>query len=531
MRDDFPSATEDGGEAAPLAIGPFRLDVSAETLYRGREPLPLGRRAVALLSALAKRQGILVTKDELIQAAWSGLAIEESNLTVQIAALRRALASEPGAEEWIETMPRRGYRFVGPVATVPRTSYSRSPEPGLRLAVPDRPSIAVLPFVNMSGDPEQEYLVDGITEEIITALSKWPSFLVIARNSCFTYKGRAVDMKQVGHELGVRYLLEGSVRKAGGRLRITGQLIEAATRAHLWAARFEGPVEDVFELQDMVTEQVVGAIAPKLEQAEIAQSKRKTENLLAYDYYLRGLDRFNAGTEAPNREAIGLFENAIRLDPAFANAHAMVALCYGVRRACGWYLTEADIERAIELSIRAVEIDRFDAQTLGCAGFVLMHLAGQFERGAALTGEAVRLNPNNSRAWLWFAFAKLWSGEYDVAKQCFERSIRLNPYEPYDFLAPLGIGWTLIMLERCDEAWAWVQRAKRLGPSFLAANEAEILCLVRFGQIEEARLKFRELADVDPALESAEVYRTRSRFRRRLNVDRLVETLRLAGMR
>jgi TolB-like protein len=276
---------DEGGERATLAIGPFRLDLDAAVLYRGCEPMPIGRRAIALLGVLVKRQGAVVSKDELISSAWSGLAIEESNLTVQIAAIAR-------------------------------TSYSRSPEPGLELAVPDRPSIAVLPFVNMSEDPKHDYFADGITEEIITALSKWPSFLVIARNSSFVYKARAVDIKQVGQELGVRYLLEGSVRKAGERLRITGQLIEAETRAHLWAARFDGQLEDVFDLQDRVTEQVVGAIAPKLEQAEIAQSKRKTDNLLAYDYYLRGLDQFNIGTEQANSCAIASFESAIRLDPA-----------------------------------------------------------------------------------------------------------------------------------------------------------------------------------------------------------------------
>jgi TolB-like protein len=294
-----PPVPDERGERATLAIGPFRLDLDAAVLYRGCEPMPIGRRAIALLGVLVKRQGAVVSKDELISSAWSGLAIEESNLTVQIAALRRTLASEPGAEAWIETMPRRGYRFVGPVAAIARTSYSRSPEPGLELAVPDRPSIAVLPFVNMSEDPKHDDFADGITEEIITALSKWPSFLVIARNSSFAYKARAVDIKQVGQELGVRYLLEGSVRKAGERLRITGQLIEAETRAHLWAARFDGQLEDVFDLQDRVTEQVVGAIAPKLEQAEIAQSKRKTDNLLAYDYYLRGLDQFNTGPSRP----------------------------------------------------------------------------------------------------------------------------------------------------------------------------------------------------------------------------------------
>lgn len=517
--------------ATRYKFGEFILDEETGVLFHGAQPTMLGQRAIALLTLLLKHPGMPVSKEALIEAAWPGLAIADNNLTVQIAALRRTLSREPGSAEWIETMPRRGYRFVGPVAAAGHTSYSKSSEPGLELEVSDKPSIAVLPFTNMSDDPEQEYLVDGITEEIITALSKWPSFLVIARNSCFTYKGRVVDMKQIGQELGVRYLLEGSVRRAGDRLRITGQLVEASTRAHLWADRFEGTMDDVFELQDMVTEQVVGMMAPKLEQAEIAQSMRKTENLLAYDYYLRGLDRFNAGTDEANSQAIELFEKAISLDPNFAYAYAMAAMCHGVRRASGGRLAERDVVRAVELATRSVELNKFDAHTLGCAGFVLMHLAEQFERGASLTEQAVRINPNNSRAWLWSAFANLWAGEHVTAKQCFERSIRLNPYEPYDFLAPLGIGWTLIMLEKYDEAWTWVQRARRLAPTFLAAHEAEILCLVRFGQLAEARRKFETLAKSDPALVSIPVYRTRSRFRLRSDVDHLIELLRQAGLR
>jgi tetratricopeptide (TPR) repeat protein len=208
----------------------------------------------------------------------------------------------------------------------------------------------------------------------------------------------------------------------------------------------------------------------------------------------------------------------------------MTALCFGVRRASGWPLTEQDAAHAVALASRSIEIEKFDAQILGSAGFVFMHLAGQFERGAALTAEAVRLNPNNSRAWLWFGFIRMWGGDYAAAKECFERSIRINPFEPYDFLAPLGIGWALIMLERHDQAWAWVQRAKRLGPKFLAASEAEILCLVRFGQVEEARRRFEALARLDPALENAAVYRARSRFRRGADVERLIETLRAAGL-
>src|SRR5215472_4251065 len=238
----------DQAMATIYLLGPFRLDVEAAILFRGAEPVALGQRAVALLRALVERPGIPISKDALIEVAWPGLTVEESNLTVQISALRRVFGEEPGGEAWIETLQRRGYRFVGPVSIKDRDSVAASlPVPDFRtpagapnLALPNQPSIAVLPFQNMSGDPEQEYFADGMVEEIITALSRFRSLVVIARNSSFTYKGRAVDIKRVGRELGVRYVLEGSVRKGGDRIRIVGQLIDAESGAHLWADKFDG---------------------------------------------------------------------------------------------------------------------------------------------------------------------------------------------------------------------------------------------------------------------------------------------------
>src|SRR5262249_5400972 len=258
--------------AAGYVLGPFRVDAETHTLFRGGELVSLGHRAVALLRVLVERRGIPVSKDALMEAAWAGLTVEESNLTVQIAALRRVFGQEPGGENWIETLPRRGYRFVGPVGIAVDTA-PQSPNPAVAAdsadpSLPDRPSIAVLPFQNMSGDTEQEYFADGMADEIITALSRFRSLFVIARNSSFTYKGRAVDVKQVARELGVRYVLEGSVRKAGNRVRFTAQLIDATTGGHIWADRFDGALEDVFDLQDQVTARVVGTIEPRIQRVE-----------------------------------------------------------------------------------------------------------------------------------------------------------------------------------------------------------------------------------------------------------------------
>ena len=246
-------------------IGRFRLDAGAGILFLSGEPVALGRRAVALLGVLVEQAGTPVSKDTLIAAAWPGLTVEESNLTVQMAALRRTLAKEPQGDRWIETLPRRGYRFVGPVTAV-NTDSAVERKPPIQ---PNLPSIAVLPFENLSGDPDQDYFADGVVEEIITALSRFRQLFVIARNSSFTYKGRLVDIKQVGHELGVRYVLEGSIRRTTTRVRIAGQLVDAATGVHLWADRFDGGLEDIFDLQDQLTTNVVGAMTPKLEQAEL----------------------------------------------------------------------------------------------------------------------------------------------------------------------------------------------------------------------------------------------------------------------
>jgi TolB-like protein len=274
------------------------------------------------------------------------------------------------------------------------------PTPDISLTLPEKPSIAVLPFQNMSGDPEQEYFVDGLVEDIIMALSRFKSLFVIARNSSFTYKGKAVDIKQVGRELGVRYVLEGSVRKAAKRLRITGQLIDASTGGHLWADRFEGDLEDMFGLQDRVTSSVIGAIAPKLEQAEIERAVHKpTGNLDAYDYYLRGMASMYRWTKDGYDEALPLFYNAIELDPDFASAHGLAAWCYFWRMANAWTIDRAEeIAEAVRLARRAAELGKDDAVALSFGGLVLGYFAGDAEAGTVLIDRALVLNPNLAAA-------------------------------------------------------------------------------------------------------------------------------------
>src|SRR6202165_5387368 len=293
---------------------------------------------------------------------------------------------------------------------------------GDALPLPDKPSIAVLPFANMSGDPEQDYFADGMVDDIITALSHFKALFVIARNSSFTYKGRAVDVKQVGRELGVRYVLEGSVRKAANRVRITGQLVDTATGAHLWADRFDGGLGDIFDLQDQVTESVVGAIAPAVEKAEIERAKRKpTESLDAYALYLRGSARlYEFASRQANAEALRLFKSAIELDPDFASAYGRAASCYAWAKGDGWIsITANEIAEVTRLAQRAVEVGKDDAIVLAPSGFALAFIVRDLEVGAALIDRALALNSNLAEAWNFGGWVKNFLGEPEPAIEPF----------------------------------------------------------------------------------------------------------------
>lgn len=306
-----------------VAFGPFRIDTSTETLFRGAEPLPIGRRAVALLRALIERPGMPVAKDALIEAAWPGLAVEESNLTVQIATLRRALGEEPGGDRWIETLPRRGYRFVGPLAISENANAPLGPLP---LTPPDKPSVAVVPFANRTDDPEQEYFSDGIAEDIITILSRSRSLFVIARNSSFAFRGGAVDVKHIAGELGVRYVLEGSVRRDGNRVRVTAQLVDAGTGNHLWAERYDRELTDIFAVQDEIAEAVAIAIEPTVAEMERLRAiRRPPESLGAWEAYQRGRWHMAQVSAVESEKARHFFQRAIEIDPTFAAAHAQLA--------------------------------------------------------------------------------------------------------------------------------------------------------------------------------------------------------------
>ena len=368
-------------------FGPFVLDTSRGLLQRNGKTVAVGQRGLALLGALCEAGGGVVAKSELMSRGWPGTIVEEGNLTVQVAALRKALGPGPGGQEWIATVPRVGYRLIRPGA----------PSAGADATLPAEPTLAVLPFVNLGGDREQDYFADGVVEDLITALSRFRSFAVIARNSSFVYKGRSVDVRQVARELGVRYVLEGSVRRAGDRLRIAAQLIDGTSGNHLWARNFDGVVADIFDVQDRITESVVAVVEPKIQRAEIERSRReRPDSLDAYDLCLRGLQKLNTMQPEENAAALELFDRAIAIEPGYATALAAAALGLEHRITMGWLPLGADDgPKSVRLAHAALAAGGDDAMVLARCGMVLLQLGEEHDQAMRLFNRALDLNPNN----------------------------------------------------------------------------------------------------------------------------------------
>ncbi len=403
-------------------------------------------------------------------------------------------------------------------------------EPAPPLALPDKPSIAVLPFQNMSGDPEQEYFADGMAEDITTALARVKWLFVIARNSSFAYKGKAIDIKQVGRELGVRYVLEGSVRKAGNKVRITGQLIEVASNAHLWADRFDGGLEDIFDLQDQITANIVGAISPKLEDAEIALSRKKpTENLGAYDYYLRGLALFYQFSREGYQQSILFFRKAVELDPDFALAQAAIVGWYINGKAFVWIRpNDEEVMETDRLSRRLLRLANDDARLLAYAGAGLYFVVGNLREGAPILEHAIRLDPNLAIARLWCGNANLWLGELDAAIGQLNYAIRLSPLDPRLFLAYFGLAGAHFLAGRYDKGLECATTGIRHWPNFVGLQRYAAACYAMTGRIGDANRALLVARQLDPTqsisgLRSKTLYRTE-------DFEKFAEAYRIAGM-
>jgi TolB-like protein len=516
----------------------YAFDTDRRELYRGADVVSVAPQVFDLLDYLIRNRERVVSKDDLINAIWNGRVVSDAALTTRLNAARIAIGDSGEEQRFIKTLPRKGFRFVGPVreAQVPAGAASADnpiepPRPALTL--PDKPSVAVLPFANLSSDPEQDYFADGMVEEIITALSHFRQLFVIARNSSFTYKGRAVDVKQVGRELGVRYVLEGSVRKATNRVRIAGQLVDAVTGAHLWAERFDGGLGDIFDLQDQVTESVVGAIAPVVEKAEIERAKRKpTESLDAYALYLRGLAGFyQFANRQANAEALRLFNSAIELDPDFAAAYGRAASCYVIAKFNGWIsVTPNEIAEVTRLAQRAVELGKDDAIALAAGGYALVYVVRDLEVGAALVDRALVLNSNLAEAWNFGGWVKTFLGEPETAIERFAHAMRLNPVDPRMSGMRAGTAFAHFFLGRYDEAASWAAMALQDNPDFQPGLRIAAASNAMAGRPEQAHKAAARLRQLNPVLGVSTLKDVLGPYRHAEDLSRYEEGLRQAGL-
>ncbi len=374
------------------------------------------------------------------------------------------------------------------------------------LPLPDKPSIAVLPFDNMSGDPEQEYFADGITEDIITALSRVGWVFVIARNSTFVFKGRSVDVGEVGQKLGVRYVLEGSVRKAGNRVRVTAQLIDTADGSHLWAERYDENLEDIFELQDRITENVVGTIEPKLRLAEIQRVRRKPpENLDAYDCVLRALPHLSNLTAEDNREARIYLARAIEIDPRYAPALGYAAWCRAFSFFFNWSEDPTtDMDEGLKLASAAIEVDANDPIVLRAAALATAILRHEHERALTLIDKSLRVDSNSALSWAIRGWINAWTERLDEGLIDFQRALRLSPFDSWSFLTTMGIAYTLMATGRSEEGLPWARQTYEDNPVWPASLRNLASCLVHCGHIDEAKKVGLELMKMEPNLTVAD---------------------------
>jgi TolB-like protein/class 3 adenylate cyclase len=368
------------------------------------------------------------------------------------------------------------------------------------LSFADQPSIAVLPFQNISGDPEQEYFADGMVEDITTALSRIPSLIVIARNSSFTYKGKAVDIKRVGRELGVRYALEGSVRKSGGRLRITGQLNDTESGAHVWAERFDGQLQDVFELQDQITERVVGALESELQSAEIKRKRRSTiRNLSAYDHFLRGISLFYELNKASNEKALGHFYEAVRMDPPYATPYAYGAMTLILKMAQGWVDNEQNVaSECLRLAGEAIARGHDDSVALSWAGFARIYLGHDLEVSAELVDRSLSLNPNSAIGWYASGLARISLGDPNSAMRRFDRAALLNPKDPAGYGYFTSYALAAFLCNRLNDALRLSDKALVSQPNFLPALRVKAASLAMLEQADKAALTVEKIKLIDP---------------------------------
>ncbi len=494
-----------------LRFGDYEIDVERRELRRATAPVHVEPQVFDLLVYLVENRERVVSKDDLIAAVWGGRAVSDSTLTSRINAARKALEDSGGDQKFIRTVPRKGLRFVGDVLVQAPSaaSHETAPPDDVRepvraaLPLPDRPAIAVLPFTNMTGDPQQDYFSDGISEDIITALSKLRWFFVIARNSSFIYKDRAVHLKQIAEELGVGYVVEGSVRRGGDRVRITAQLNDVATGSHIWAERYDRNIADVFAVQDEITEAIVAAIEPQIYAAENFRAKRKPpDSMDAWDLVMRALSHYWRITRQDNVVAQALLEKATAIDPHYGQALGVLATTHTFSAHMGWADMAAVAPIAERSALAAIEADSEDPwahYALGC-----VHLFGRrFDGSLAEFEAALRLNPNFSLAQGYYGLTLAYCGRWEDADAAARRAIRLSPRDPLSAIYYGIDSYARFNARDYDEAMRQSREAIRQRGDFVGAHRVLTAAAGMAGKRVVAKAALLELRRVQPNISLA----------------------------
>jgi TolB-like protein len=510
----------------------YVLDTDRRELRQGDDLVPLAPQVFDILVYLIRHRERVISKEDLIADVWGGRVVSESALTTRLNGVRKAIGDSGEEQRLIKTLPRKGFRFVGDIREGPQPTNTPTREmPTTILVSHEQPSIIVLPFANLSGDPLQDYFTDGVVEDITTELSRFSELFVIARNTSFTYKGRAVDVRAVGRDLGVRYVLEGSVRKVEKRVRITGQLIDAESGKHIWADRFESSLEDIFALQDQMAHSVVGAIVPRLEQAEIERAKRKpTESLSAYDCFLRGMAGWHDWTRTGHDAALKQFQRAIELDPDFARPHALAAGCYLMRKSNGWVVDRAaETAETERLARLGADLGRADAVALAWSAHALAHVVGDIGAGIAWIDHALRLNPNLAVAWQRSGWIHVYAGEPEVAIEHVRTAMRLSPLDPLMHLAYSAMAYGYFFLGDLDQSSIWSDRALQMRPDWPAALRVSAMSHALAGRERLKQEAMMRLRTLQPALRLSNLHE-QIFLRRPEHMERFIGAMRKAGL-
>ncbi len=513
----------------------FTLDVERRELGQGSQLIAIAPQVFDVLVYLVRNRDRVVSKDELLDAVWGGRIVSLSTLGSHISAVRRAVGDNGDEQRVVRTVARKGFRFVGDVHETMAASDHATPR--LIKAVEqdrpeyaDKPSIAVLPFRNLSGDREQEYFADGMVEEITTAIARIPWLFVIAPASSFIYKDKLIDLTQVARELGVRYLLEGSVRRAKNRVRISGKLIDTTTGTHLWAERFDGTLRNIFELQDRVASSVAGAIGSKLTQAEILRASRKpAANLDAYDLYLRAL----AESRKPNLEgceaALSLCRQVLAIDPSCASAASLVGSLRAYQWVAGVPFTADAADEALQLARRAIETDG-DPDVLARCGHTLALLAGEHDAAVSALGKATTLNPNSALAWGLSAAVNCYADRPEAAIAAAQHAMRLSPVDPFGYQFNFFRGYGLMLSGRYQQALEWIDRSLYERSNFHPAIRARVALCGYLNLTEEARKSVSRQLYTNPAMTISGFAAFGAKFLAPGTLSRWIEGFRRAGV-